>query len=298
MGDARVGPGSLPGGESGSRAGWSTAWSGVAQRDRSVPHRDRQAGAWRRGADHCTFVPNEESHQASRDVAGLPQSFEAALGRAPVETAPPRPKHNRSAPRPRLPLLPFGRLLRVAAPASAEASTTGWLPTAAVSVVVAGACKMTPWEQTAVVALSAASPTRAVVTAASNSSLPDVVHLERGVRGGQRSRFDPKRYSRTRDLLVCMASGEVAVTLRAWLPQRCETMHRSATVNGSAHRVARVNREPSVRRCSISSGGSCTSKSTSRCTMRSANHLRSSSSSSSPVRYWQVCASIGLIAPQ
>ena len=55
-------------------------------------------------------------------------------------------------------------------------------------------------------------------------------------------------------------------------------------------RVAR----PAPARCSTSSGGSCTSKSTPSIATRSASQPRSSS----PVRYSQVCASIGSIVPQ
>ena len=54
------------------------------------------------------------------------------------------------------------------------------------------------------------------------------------------------------------------------------------------------SREASARRCSSSSGGSCTTKSTPSIATRSASHLRSSS----PVRYSQVCASIGWTVPQ
>src|SRR5207302_8399384 len=65
-------------------------------------------------------------------------------------------------------------------------------------------------------------------------------------------------------------------------------------VIGLSQRAARLSRNASARTCSISSGGSCTSKSTPSIAIRIASHERSSS----PVRYSHVCASIGLIVPQ
>ena len=69
---------------------------------------------------------------------------------------------------------------------------------------------------------------------------------------------------------------------------------RRASRGPQACRAARSRRSPNARRCSTNSGGSCTSKSTPSIAMRTASQPRSSS----PVRYSQVCPSIGSMVPQ
>ena len=121
---------------------------------RSTPaHTKQRSRRWRRvGSGPLLLRPIRAAERKPGRRGSVGDNGEAtAAGDASAEI---RPKHNRSAPRPRLPLLPFGRLLRVGGPGKRR-GFDDWLVADRGRERGRRACKVTRCEQTAVVALSA-----------------------------------------------------------------------------------------------------------------------------------------------